>query len=90
MYNDNLYISCHESDICMYIITQLWSKISKAIDQSVEWPEARYGHAATCISDSLLVVVGGLRCRMSCNSWICDLTTMLWKKVQQCYAVYMW
>ena len=46
--------------------------------RSLEWPEERYGHAATCVSGPLLVIMGG---EDTSDCWIYDLTTMLWKKV---------
>ena len=69
----------------MYLlfIYQHWTEISEhtvlsATIRSVEWPERRYGHAATCVSGPLLVIMGG---EDTSDCWIYDLTTMLWKKV---------
>ena len=48
----------------------------------MEWPESRYGHAATCVSGPLLVIMGGaISTIMTSDCWIYDFTTMLWKKV---------
>ena len=49
----------------------------------MEWPERRGGHAATCVSGPLLVIMGGAMSRETITSdcWIYDFTTMLWKKV---------
>ena len=49
----------------------------------MEWPERRGGHAATCVSGPLLVIMGGMMDMktMTNDCWIYDFTTMLWKKV---------
>ena len=49
----------------------------------MEWPKRRGGHAATCVSGPLLVIMGGAMSRetMTSDCWIYDFTTMLWKKV---------
>ena len=67
---------------------QHWTKISKptslsASIRSLEWPEKRYSHAATCVSGPLLVIMGGVdnEIVMISDCWIYDLTAMLWKKV---------
>ena len=44
------------------------------------------GHAAACVSGSLLVMVGGRNTRSLSEyslseCWICDTATMLWSKV---------
>ena len=52
-------------------------------NHSVEWPTGRCGHAATCVSGPLLVIVGGTSnwSRAISDCWIHDLTTMKWKNV---------
>ena len=63
---------------------QHWTKVNKPwINRSVKWPTGRFGHAATCVSGPLLVIVGGRSSGQSAISdcWIHDLTTMKWKKV---------
>ena len=74
---------------------QHWTKISKPISlaasvRSLEWPEERYGHAATCVSGPLLVIMGGVDNRIETISdcWIYDFTAMLWKKVHACFDVF--
>ena len=75
-----------ESVLTLY---QHWTKISKpatgltTIFSSVEWPKQRGGHAATCVSGPLLVIIGGMMNMktMTSDCWIYDFTTMLWKKV---------
>ena len=69
-----------ESVLTLY---QHWTKISNAVSRSMEWPERRYSHAATCVSGPLLVIMGGAMSRETTISdcWIYDFTTMLWKKV---------
>ena len=70
------------------LLYQHWTNISKptglaAIVHSLERPEERSGHAATCVSGPLLVIMGGVdsEIKMISNCWIYDLTAMLWKKV---------
>ena len=41
----------------------------------------RVGHAATCVSGPVLVIVGGWDMKMHSDCWISDTTTMQWKKV---------
>ena len=62
---------------------QHWTKINKPVNHSVEWLTGRCGHAATCVSGPLLMIVGGKSDGRSaiCDCWIHDLTTMKWKKV---------
>ena len=67
---------------------QHWTKISKptslaASVRSLEWPEKRYSHAATCVSGPLLVIIGGMDNKIGTISdcWVYDFTAMLWKKV---------
>ena len=67
-------------------IYQHWTKISKptglsATICSLEWPEGRYSHAATCVSGPLLVIMGGVMFTIASSCWIYDFTAMLWKKV---------
>ena len=59
---------------------QHWSNI---ITHSVEWPLERSSHAATHLSGSLFVIVGGEdKSGYALNDmWLCDTTTKLWKKV---------
>ena len=54
-----------------------------AIFRSVEWPEKRGAHVATCVNGSLLVIIGGMTnfATMTSDGWIYDFTTMLWMKV---------
>ena len=70
---------------CSYYIcpssSQHWSKISKPVDRSVQWPEGRVGHAATCVSGSVLLIVGGWDRNICDECWISDTTTTIWKKV---------
>ena len=49
----------------------------------MEWPQERSSHAATHLSGSLFVIVGGMdKSYNSLNDmWLCDTTTKLWKKV---------
>ena len=64
---------------------QHWSKISKSVHSSMQWPGRRRSHAATCVSHPVLVMLGGYgRWGLGILSewWICDTTTMLWKKVE--------
>ena len=67
------------------LLYQHWTKINKPTEffLSVEWPEERYSHAATCVSGPLLVIMGGVdsQVQMTSDCWIYDLATMLWKKV---------
>ena len=69
----------------LYICSSLqhWINISTSIDHSVEWPEKRMHHAATHLSGSLFVIVGGeyQYPRPLNDMWLCDTTTKLWKKV---------
>ena len=53
------------------------------IFRSVEWPEKRGAHVATCVNGSLLVIIGGMTnfAKMTSDGWIYDFTTMLWMKV---------
>ena len=54
-----------------------------ALPRSLDWPKERCGHAATCVSGPLLVIMGGLdsQIRTISDCWIYDLTAMLWQKV---------
>ena len=49
----------------------------------MEWPQERSSHAATHLSGSLFVIVGGedLSYDILNDMWLCDTTTKLWKKV---------
>ena len=71
---------------CSSILYQHWTKINKptrlsANVLSLEWPEERYSHAATCVSGPLLVIMGGFGSQITSDCWIYDFTAMLWKKV---------
>ena len=57
--------------------------IKKPISQSVQWPGRRFAYAATHITGSLFVMIGGAHGRGSVLSdmWFCDTTTNQWKKV---------
>ena len=73
---------------------QHWTKISNSVSRSMEWPERRGGHAATCVSGPLLVIMGGGMSKetMTSDCWIYDFTTMLWKKVlasEICFLYFM-
>ena len=63
--------------------SQHWSNISTSIDRSVKWPQTRSSHAATHLSGSLFVIVGGEDESYDTlnDMWLCDTTTKLWKKV---------
>ena len=39
--------------------SQNWSKIKKPVSQFVQWPERRYAHAASHITDTVFVMIGG-------------------------------
>ena len=62
---------------------QHWTKISNTVSRSMQWPERRCAHAATCVSGPLLVILGGATNweTMTSDCWIYDFITMLWKKV---------
>ena len=60
--------------------SQNWTKIKKPVGQSVQWPKERYGHAASHITGTVFVMIGGhgggsIRSDM----WLCD--TNQWNKV---------
>ena len=70
----------------LFLLYQQWTKISKSTGllttvHSLEWPEKRYDHAATCVSGALLVIMGGVP---TSDCWIYDFTAILWKKVATC------
>ena len=75
------HLLCLEPKMSLLFLFQHWSKISKPVDRSVKWPEERVGHAGTCVSGPVLVIVGGIRLSILSECWICDTTDMLWKKV---------
>ena len=62
---------------------QHWSNISTSIDRSVKWPQTRSSHAATHLSGSLFVIVGGVDYSYHTlnDMWLCDTTFKLWIKV---------
>ena len=72
----------------LFLLTAL-DRINKpsrlfSLFRSVEWPESRCNHAATCVNGSLLVIVGGhdpLTLTTFSDCWIVDLTTKQLKKV---------
>ena len=71
-----------QDESALPLTMQHWTRINKPINRSVEWPERRFFHATTCVSGSLLVIVGGLSGQNTISdSRICDLTTKQWKKV---------
>lgn len=46
------------------------------------WPEERQGHAAVCVCNSVIVIMGGKsRLDTVCDCWIYDFTTEIWKRV---------
>ena len=55
----------------------------------MEWPQERSSRAATHLSDSLFVIVGGMdkSYRTLDDMWLCDTTTKQWKKVLFLIAV---
>ena len=62
---------------------QNWIRISEPVGSSVQWPVKRRDHAAACVSDSVLVMIGGYSGGTTLNDcWICDTTTRHWQKVQ--------
>ena len=63
-------------------LPQHWIKIGTNV-YSVEWPQQRTNHAATHLSGSLFVIVGGLArsYHILNDMWLCDTTTKLWKMV---------
>ena len=63
-------------------LPQHWIKIGTSV-YSVEWPQKRTNHAATHLSGSLFVIVGGLAqsYHILNDIWLCDTTTKLWKMV---------
>ena len=77
------YVHYHYCAKLSALISTAWTKINKPVNRSVEWPTGRHGHAATCVSGPLLMIVGGKSDRRSAirDCWIHDLTTMKWKKV---------
>ena len=61
--------------------SQNWSKIKKPVSQSVQWPKGRYAHAASHITGTVFVMIGGHSGYLSTLSdgWLCD--TNQWNKV---------
>ena len=59
--------------------SQNWSKLKKPVSQSVQWPEERYAHAASHITDTVFVMIGGAGGSTLSDVWLCD--TNQWNKV---------
>ena len=64
--------------------SQNWSKIKKPVHQSVQWPERRFAHAASHITGTVFVMIGGLASGSLLESalsdvWLCG--TNQWNKV---------
>ena len=61
--------------------SQNWSKINKPVIKSVQWPEGRDAHAASHITGTVFVMIGGNGSGLSILSdvWLCD--TNQWNKV---------
>ena len=61
--------------------SQNWSKIKKPVSWSVQWPLGRHGHAASHITGTVFVMIGGFGSGGSILSdvWLCD--TNQWNKV---------
>ena len=61
--------------------SQNWSKIKKTVIKSVQWPKGRYSHAASHITGTVFVMIGGDGSDWSILSdvWLCD--TNQWNKV---------
>ena len=87
----NLYIYY---SIVVYTITvfarislsyQNWSKIKKPVSQSFLWPEGRSAYAASHITDTVVVMIGGRiggDSVLSMNDvWLLLCDTNQWKKV---------
>ena len=58
---------------------QNWSKIKKPVSQSVQWPERRFAHAASHITGTVFVMIGGRYGGSMSDVWLCD--TNQWNKV---------
>ena len=61
--------------------SQNWSKIKQPVNWSVQWPGARYAHAASHITGTVFVMIGGLGLGIATLSdvWLCDSNQ--WNKV---------
>ena len=60
--------------------SQNWSKIKKPVSQSVQWPERRCAHAASHITGTVFVMIGGSGSVSTLSDvWLCD--TNQWNKV---------
>ena len=59
--------------------SQNWSKIKKPVSKSVQWPEGRYAHAASHITGTVFVMIGGYDGSRLSDVWLCD--TNQWNKV---------
>ena len=82
--------SNYQYDIVNYsvvlFVLQSWTNVKKPfnhLEPQVDWPEGRYGHAAACVSGSLLVIVGGVGDDLSTISdcWIYDFIMKTWNEV---------
>ena len=60
--------------------SQNWSKIKKPVSKSVQWPKGRHAHAASHITGTVFVMVGGYDGgSILSDVWLCD--TNQWNKV---------
>ena len=63
--------------------SQNWSKLKKPVSvwSAVQWPEKRYAHAVSHITDTVFVMIAGHGGEGSTLSdvWLCD--TNQWNKV---------
>ena len=62
---------------------QNWSKIKKPVsDQSVQWPKGRSAYAASHITGTMVVMIGGRSDDERMNDvWLLLCDTNQWKKV---------
>ena len=64
----------------MSLSSQNWSKFKKPVSQSVQWPKWRFAHAASHITGTVFVMIGGYdRGSILSDVWLCD--TNQWNKV---------
>ena len=62
--------------------SQNWSKINKPVIKSVQWPKSSWGHAASHITGTVFVMIGGHGSdygSILSDVWLCD--TNQWNKV---------
>ena len=64
--------------------SQNWSKIKKPVSHSVKWPVGRHAHAASHITGTVFVMIGGHGVSGDyviplSDVWLCD--TNQWNKV---------